>query len=369
MPLFAELEIPADLEAIEIAIEGLTALSAWEVRRARREGRPYPPLYESGIVYRKENPGVPAHPEDWQTIDRLYMTKAGDCEDVSNVRAAQLRDDGDEGAHVEIVRNPSGSYHAIVRRGDGELEDPSRILLALEERRKRPTDMSKAIVRTRDLGNYCLGEVVLPLAGGGSVRARGVGAFPWDALRRATSVAMRIASDPALAPFLPPGGALAIKEANALSRMAQNNPGLLKRAAPELAPAGKAIATSFLRHRARRGMASQIAQRHREPAPDDGGGDGDDDAEPEAAPERGRRRPTQEDYKRALERFASAPTEPADEGEMLTEEEMSADAERQFAEASGVSDAEGDAYFAGYEDVQADGNGDDLLVDEEGNPL
>ena len=65
----------------------------------------------------------------------LIRVGEGDCEDLAGYRAAELRMVG-EPARVKIVPTSRGSYHAIVERGDGSLEDPSRLALMLEAGRK-----------------------------------------------------------------------------------------------------------------------------------------------------------------------------------------------------------------------------------------
>jgi hypothetical protein len=127
MPLTVQLRVPADIGAIEAAVEGLTALNYALMHTARVGGGGFPSLYRSGVVYRREQPGR----EEWQTAIDLLRGLAGDCEDLAAYRAAELRCEG-EPATVAIKRTKRGSYHAVVRRADGTYEDPSRILLALE---------------------------------------------------------------------------------------------------------------------------------------------------------------------------------------------------------------------------------------------
>lgn len=130
MPLLVTLRVPATLGAIESAVEGLTALNYRMMHTAHVGGGGFPPLYRSGVVYRREPPGE----EDWQSATQLLRNGFGDCEDLSAYRAAELRLDG-EPATVAIRRTKRGSFHAIVRRADGKLEDPSRILIAIEQLR------------------------------------------------------------------------------------------------------------------------------------------------------------------------------------------------------------------------------------------
>jgi len=127
MPLIVQMRVPASIGAIECAVEGLAGLNYKLMHTATVGGGGFPRLYDSGIVYRKEPHGS----EQWQNAIDLLRSFQGDCEDLASYRAAELRMDG-EPAMVAIVRTRRGTYHAVVRRVDGTIEDPSRILLAIE---------------------------------------------------------------------------------------------------------------------------------------------------------------------------------------------------------------------------------------------
>lgn len=94
-----------------------------ELRKLRR----FAPLYASGVPYEVEPPGR----EDWNTSDVLRAVRRGiDCEDLAMDRAAELRAAGERGARADTYvsrERPDGSrvWHAIVRRADGTIEDPS----------------------------------------------------------------------------------------------------------------------------------------------------------------------------------------------------------------------------------------------------
>lgn len=126
MPLVVTMRIPASIGAIEAAAEGLAGLNYRMMHTASVGGGGFPALYDSGVVYRRER-GT----ERWQPATDLLRNMQGDCEDLAAYRAAELRMEG-EPATVAIVRTRRGSFHAVVRRGDGSIEDPSRILLAIE---------------------------------------------------------------------------------------------------------------------------------------------------------------------------------------------------------------------------------------------
>lgn len=120
---------PANAAALSALAEGLAALGYVQMFAASRAGRPFPPLYESGIRYRREVAGQ----ERWQSAVELLARLSGDCEDVAAYRVAELRMLG-EPATVLIGRTERGTFHARVRRADGAVEDPSAILLAMEAR-------------------------------------------------------------------------------------------------------------------------------------------------------------------------------------------------------------------------------------------
>lgn len=87
-----------------------------------------PPLYRAGVRYEREAAGV----ERWASSPLVMRRGAGDCEDLACWRAAELRMLGDPEARVVSTSQRLSPrrrlYHVLVRRGDGQLEDPSRLL-------------------------------------------------------------------------------------------------------------------------------------------------------------------------------------------------------------------------------------------------
>jgi|FLYL01.1.fsa_nt_gi hypothetical protein len=108
-------------EALEAALEGLTALNAVLIARSRV---PIPHPYESGVRYRRE----PRGREDWNHVARLLRLGHGDCEDLAAYLAAWLRIHNAEPARVVIRRTGPRLWHAVVQRADGRIEDPSKVL-------------------------------------------------------------------------------------------------------------------------------------------------------------------------------------------------------------------------------------------------
>lgn len=150
----AALTIPARSAAFDAALEGLTRVDEHLLETGR-----FPPLYSAGVVYRKEPR------ELWRHVADVYSEGWGDCEDLAAWRAAELRVSGqDPDASVGTYRSGRRRYHAIVVRGDGSVEDPSRVLGMPAPRRKRMDDIGEdiegieGIERCEGLADAVLGE-------------------------------------------------------------------------------------------------------------------------------------------------------------------------------------------------------------------
>lgn len=94
-----------------------------------------PPLYSSGVRYENEPPwkfdGRPA--EEFACIPIVLARGFGDCDDLSPWRVAELRRAG-EPAKIRIqwkrktlANGTKGRkyFHIVVRRANGDIEDPS----------------------------------------------------------------------------------------------------------------------------------------------------------------------------------------------------------------------------------------------------
>jgi type II secretory pathway pseudopilin PulG len=106
------------LRALELAVRAAVA----DLREAARAGRRLPPIYAAGVRYIRRDPN-----ERWQLPSETMARGGGDCEDLATWRAAELRIGG-EAARVIVYRSAPGVLHAVVRRADGRIEDPSRRL-------------------------------------------------------------------------------------------------------------------------------------------------------------------------------------------------------------------------------------------------
>jgi hypothetical protein len=84
-----------------------------------------PPLYDTGVRYKRELDGV----NRWQTVTETYARKCGDCEDLCAAYCAWLRvRQGERGAHCTVKFIHSGLWHVRVVRANGAIEDPSKVL-------------------------------------------------------------------------------------------------------------------------------------------------------------------------------------------------------------------------------------------------
>ena len=93
--------------------------------------RRLPPLYQSGVRYRREWEDVtsPAPREEFLAVDALYAVGFGDCEDLASARCAELLLQKKD-AHIRLTR-VNQIYHVTVRireRGRSFIEDPSKLL-------------------------------------------------------------------------------------------------------------------------------------------------------------------------------------------------------------------------------------------------
>ena len=105
------------------AIEGLAHVNEDLIRSGR-----IPPLYKSGVRYVRDRDGEETF------IDAPHVIRQGgaDCSSLAAYRLGELWAAGESGAGIHIHwRGYSDGYrlyHVTVRRADGAIEDPSRLL-------------------------------------------------------------------------------------------------------------------------------------------------------------------------------------------------------------------------------------------------
>lgn len=89
-----------------------------------------PALYESGVRYEEEPAGQPY--EDFSAVPVVLSRGWADCDDLVSWRIAELRNAG-EPAKVRLKwqfdpTRGARMYHVLVRRANGQVEDPSKRL-------------------------------------------------------------------------------------------------------------------------------------------------------------------------------------------------------------------------------------------------
>lgn len=106
-----ELPTVRSMHELQLLLDCMTAFN-----RGWRSLHPnVPPLYRSGVRYRREYPR-----EDWRTLPVLIRKRFGDCEDLACARAAEL-----PGARAIARSEGPGLFHIVVRHASGRIEDPS----------------------------------------------------------------------------------------------------------------------------------------------------------------------------------------------------------------------------------------------------
>jgi hypothetical protein len=106
---------------VALMLEGLVQCNMLDLRTHPD----LPDLYASGVRYVREKDKR----NQWQGILEAYATKTADCEDLCAARVAICRIRlGDARARCICKFVRPGLWHILVKRGDGMIEDPSRIL-------------------------------------------------------------------------------------------------------------------------------------------------------------------------------------------------------------------------------------------------
>lgn len=107
----------------KLALEGLAHVNLDLIQSGK-----VPKLYDSGVRYIRDKDGEETF------IDALHVLKQGgaDCSSLSAYRVGELWAAGETGASIHMHwRGYSDGYrlyHVTVRRADGAIEDPSRML-------------------------------------------------------------------------------------------------------------------------------------------------------------------------------------------------------------------------------------------------
>jgi hypothetical protein len=109
-----------DPSVIDAALEAVTRLDESMIRNGQA-----PTSHEAiaaGAIWRPENMGD----EHFDHAGTIASRGWGDCDDWAPLHAATLRASGeDPGAFARVVPSGPSTYHAIVQRTDGAIDDPS----------------------------------------------------------------------------------------------------------------------------------------------------------------------------------------------------------------------------------------------------
>jgi len=109
---------------LQLALDVLVTIDLMEIPFYR-----LPPLYETGVRYRRElyrSAAVPGVSERFLSARQVFAERLGDCEDLAAYLCAQRQLEGVK-ARAMPIRSSVG-WHIIVRHADGTIEDPSKVL-------------------------------------------------------------------------------------------------------------------------------------------------------------------------------------------------------------------------------------------------
>lgn len=108
---------------VRATLAGLVMVNRAELRRCPH----FPRLFSSGVRFRREPRGV----ETFVDARTCLAQGHGDCAHLGAWRVAELVERDGEPAKLKIIwplkRRPK-LFHVVVRRGDGSVEDTSRLL-------------------------------------------------------------------------------------------------------------------------------------------------------------------------------------------------------------------------------------------------
>lgn len=114
-------EAHVDAPVLNAALESVTRLN--EEMLASGEVPTFTDGLKEGIKWKPEPPGD----EHFDHAKTVLRRKWGDCDDLAPWQAASLRHTGeDPDARAIVRRSGPKRWHAIVRRGDGSVDDPSK---------------------------------------------------------------------------------------------------------------------------------------------------------------------------------------------------------------------------------------------------
>jgi hypothetical protein len=115
-------EAHVDAPPLDAALEAVTRLNETLLEKGvvptAREA-----IHKHGIRWRPEPPGD----EHFDHAQTVLQRGHGDCDDLAPWHSASLRHTGeDPGAEAIVKRSGPNRWHAVVKRSDGSIDDPSR---------------------------------------------------------------------------------------------------------------------------------------------------------------------------------------------------------------------------------------------------
>jgi len=115
-------EAHVDAPPLDAALEAVTRLNETLLRSGQvptaREA-----IHKDGVRWKPEPPGD----EHFDHASTVHQRGWGDCDDLAPWHAASLRHTGeDPGATAIVTRSGPQRWHAIVKRSDGSIDDPSK---------------------------------------------------------------------------------------------------------------------------------------------------------------------------------------------------------------------------------------------------
>lgn len=114
-------EAHVDAPVLDAALESVTRLN--ESMLERNEIPSFERGLKYGIRWKPEPPGA----EHFDHAKTVLARKWGDCDDLAPWHAASLRHSGeDPGARAVVKKSGPKTWHAVVQRTDGSIDDPSR---------------------------------------------------------------------------------------------------------------------------------------------------------------------------------------------------------------------------------------------------
>ena len=115
-------ESSVDAPVLDAALESVTRLNE-SLLNADKVPTFEEARQQNGVVWRPEPPGE----EHFDHAARVVRRGWGDCDDLAPWQAASLRHTGEDPDAIAVVKKSGPKrWHAVVRRGDGSIDDPSK---------------------------------------------------------------------------------------------------------------------------------------------------------------------------------------------------------------------------------------------------